>query len=131
LRSVRRADQRRETIGHESEIGIRTVAIDSGRLFVQATSGQLIWQSWVSAEGRHGHPHPTDDAGNGPEKTSSILGTNQDAGTATSNVQRLLRQSVRDLVQLAGHTEIVVEVQNGCMAHRTTGREIGSSVLLD
>jgi hypothetical protein len=40
-----------------------------------------------------------------------------------SNVQRLLRQSVRHLVELAGHTEIVVEVQNGCIAHRTMRRD--------
>lgn len=47
-----------------------------------------------------------------------------------SNVQRLLRQSVRDIVELAGHTEIVVAVQNGCMAHRTMRHEIGRYALV-
>jgi hypothetical protein len=91
LQSVRRVDLRRKTIGHQSEAGIRTVAIDSSRLLVVATSGQLIWQSRVSAEGRHDHPHPTDHAGTGSEKPSSFLGTNQDAGTAMFKVERLLR----------------------------------------
>ena len=116
LRSVRRTHQRRETIGDESKIGVRPVAIDAGCLFVQPTSGQLIRQSWVSTQGRHGHPHPTDDAGNDADGTSSFLGTGQEAATAVSHRQRLLRQLVRHLIELARHTEIVAERQDAFTA---------------
>jgi hypothetical protein len=119
---VWRTHQWRETIGHECKIGVRSVAINAGCLFVQPTSGELVRQSRVSTEGRHGHPHPTDHTGNDADETSSFLGTGQEAVAAVSNGQRLPRQSVRHLIELAGHTEIVAEQQDRFMAlHRRPG----------
>jgi hypothetical protein len=111
LRPVWRAHQGGETIGHEGKIGVRPVATGAGRLLVQRTSGELVRESRVSTEGRHSHPHRTDDAGNDADEIPSILSTGQEAVPPLSNGQRRLRQSVRHLIELAGHTEIVAEHQ--------------------